>query len=371
MIGKFAKRTGSLALLGAAAVAAIAFFGGANQPDAVDASSPGTTVAPILSCPNVNGSADNKVLVGDIVEVVKAYFKDYAIQAGEPPGTSDYVPMYDLNAPYNPATATGGNQRVDDIVAVVNAYFDTCPLVDTQVAQATLWAIDMDGNLGNGKQPVPQFENEAAIEAIGYYRTTTDVPGQGVHYVNMENWDGVFDPRAPEGLVYNNGRLAAQLYVADAEVVGLGSHSPGPCGPPCPGAEYGVELETAGDGPQCNPACSWDGTETWHLHHYLCTVNVGMASAIAFPGALAPGIADSAASCESYSDSVTNPDAPECTIPVTVQPCWGWQLNSGWMGHLYNWYPNNNLSADTGGPNGRFTDCFPDSEGWKATNCPG
>jgi hypothetical protein len=251
---------------------------------------------------------------------------------------------------------------------------------------------------------VPQLEDEAEIEAIGYYLASTDVQGQGKHYVNNQNWDGVFDPRAPEGLVYNNGRLVAQLYVADANVVGLGTHTVGPCSPGCAGAEYNIELETAADGPQCSPACSWDGAEVWHLHHYLCTINIGTATAAAIPGSFAPSVGNSLAACDAYSDSQTSPDAPLCSVPVTTQPCYQWQQHSGWMGHLYNWIPNANripdqATEDLGDPqgqgpctdgidngldgltdgadpdctytNGRFADCYPDVEGWKATNCPG
>jgi hypothetical protein len=316
------------------------------------------------------------VVIADILAVVQAYFKDW-------PSTS-YVYMYDLNAPYNPQSPSGtGQQRIDDILAVLGQYFVICPAVDTEVALATKWAMDMDLDPSNGLQPVPQLESEAALEAIGYYRTTTDVPGQGVHYVNNENWDGVFDPTAPEGLVYVGGRLSAQLYVADAPTVGLGTHGGAVCdmrdppGPPpfgyyCDGAEYGIELEDAADGPQCDPACSWIGPEEWHLHHFLCSYNIGTPSATAIPGSLAPSIGDSEANCQTFSNSVTNPDAPECTVPVTAQPCWSWSKDSGWMGHLYNWIPNANRIPDVNGTmNGRFADCFPDEDNWKATNCPG
>jgi len=45
-------------------------------------------------------------------------------------------------------------------------------------------------------------------------------------------------------------------------------------------------------------------------------------------------------------------------------------MNVGWMGYLWNWLPNANGLADVNGTtNGRFADCFPDSEGWKAHDC--
>jgi hypothetical protein len=328
----------------------------------------------------VNGSADNKVLVGDIVDVVKAYFKDYAIQAGEPPGTSDYVPMYDLNAPYNPATATGGNQRVDDIVAVVNAYFDTCPLVDTQVAQAVRWAIDTDGNPSNGNQPVPQFENESALLTLGYVALSTiDVPGQGVHYAKLDAWDGVFDPAEPEGLVYNDGRLAAHLYVVNGADVGWVPEDPGPNQGPCgDGIDNGGDGFTDGADSDCvlgapsgpppddvdidsftycgaGATCSWATSEGWHLHHNLCIIHIGKPNA----------------------QLTVTPDDPTCAFAnsQSCHPsgCGTYLFNSriGWMGHLYSWYPNANRVPDVNGTmNGRFADCFPDTEGWKPYNCP-
>ncbi len=345
-----------LALLGLVA-AVILLTGTVISPKGTQAATPGGAVTPLLSCPNVDASADNKVLVGDILPVVAAYFKDWP--------ANNYYYLYDLTAPYNPSAPAGtGLQRVDDIIAVVNEYFTVCPLVDTQIAAASKWGIDVDGNPGNGNQPLPIMENEAALEALHYYQGSNDVPGQGVHYVNVDNWDGTFNPAAPEGLVYQNGRLAAQLYVTDGTAVGWGTHAAGPCSP-CPGAEHGIELETAIDGPQCNPACSWDGPEGWHLHHYLCTVHIGTSSALAIPGAFAPSISDTQAHCASFAGE------PECTVPVTTQPCYRWGKDVGWMGHLWNWLPNANQVADIGGNNGRFADCFPDAEGWKAYDCPG
>ncbi len=371
MVSSIFGRAWIVGLLGIAA-AVFVFASSGNPPEPASAASPGATVSTLLSCPNVDASADHKVLVGDILGVVQAYFKDYPIAGSEPPGTSDYVLMYDLAGPYNPQAPAGtGLQRVDDILAVVNAYFTVCPAVDTEVARATRWALDIDGNPGNGMQPVPQIQSEAAIEAVGYYQASNDVPGQGVHYFKIENWDGTFDPTAPEGLVYNNGRLAAQLYVADGATVGLGSHAPNACFTPptpsgCPGKVDGIDLEPPGTGPDCSPACSWLGPEKWHMHYYLCTYSIGTSAAFALPGSFAPGVGDTEAHCASYAGQ------PACTEPITVQPCYVWGATAGWMGHLYNWYPNANRIADVNATtNGRFADCFPDAEGWKNANCPG
>jgi hypothetical protein len=294
----------------------------------------------------VDASPDNKVAVGDILAIVQAYFHDW-------PATN-YYPLYDLVAPYNPAIAgppyTGGKIRVDDILNVVNQYFDICPLADTQVAAASKWGI----------QNIPVMENPAALHALHYYEASSDVPGQGTHYVNMDNWDGTFNPAAPEGLVYTNGRIAAQLYVVDgnAPAIGWGTFAAGSC---CPAAQHGIDLESAvSGGPNCSPACSWDGPEGWHLHHYLCTVHIGTPSSLAVPTFATQG------NCATYSGG-----EPLCTVPITTTPCYQWGKDIGWMGHLWNWLPNDNQISDVDSTmNGRFADCFPDTEGWKAYNCP-
>jgi hypothetical protein len=312
-----------------------------GQQQAAESSSPGTTVSPLLSCPNVDGSVDNKVLIADILSVVQAYFQDYPDE--------DYTYLYDVVGPYNPETGLGGIQRVDDILHVLGRYFDVCPVVDTEVARATIWGID---NL-------PVFEDASALRDLGYLKGSFDVPGQGVHYVNLDNWDGIFDPAAPEGIVYQDGRLAAQLYVTDGNIVGWGDHAA--TGWPPPAVPHEVALEGDSDGPQCSPKCSWDGDfDGWHLHYYLCTTDIGTPNASAIPGF------QTAAQCQGFGGG-----DPECTIPVTVTPCYRWASTVGWMGHLWNWLPNANRIPDVNGmQNGRFADCFPDGGSWKDFNCP-
>ena len=64
------------------------------------------------------------------------------------------------------------------------------------------------------------------------------------------------------------------------------------------------------------------------------------ASAVAIPGAFAPSVGDTQAHCATYSGSNPTgpPDDPQCTVPVTTQPCYSWAKDFGWMGHLWNWY---------------------------------
>ena len=353
-------------------LAAIAFSIVALPSTRTESASPGQTVSTLLTCPNVDASTDNKVLVGDILGVVQAYFKDWP--------STNYVYMYDLAGPYNPQTSTGGQQRVDDILAVVQSYFDVCPLADTQVARATRWALDTDENPGNGMQPVPQIENAGALLALGYVGiSTVDVPGQGVHYSKGSLWDGNFNPAAPEGLVYNNGRLAAQLYVMNGANVGWLTEDPGPNAGPC-----GDSIDNGSDGftdgadsdcvlgPPTGPpvtdinidplaycgagvGCSWATEEGWHLHYRLCIVHIGTPSA-------------------HFQPMPEGSDHQDCKDVNTNTPGGGTAAyfdRMGWMGHLWNWFPNNNMETDVNGtPNGRFADCFPDSQGWKAHNCP-
>jgi hypothetical protein len=318
----------------------------------------------------VDASADHRVAVGDILAVVQAFFKDYP--------STDYVFMYDLANPYNPVTGSGGQQRVDDILSVVGRFFDTCPAVDTEAAQATRWGLDTDPGTP-GKQPVPQIENASALAALGYIAlSATDVPGQGVHYAKLSAWDGDFDPAEPEGLVYNDGRLAAHLYVVNGDNVGWVPEDPGPNEGPC-----GDGIDNGGDGftdaadadcqlgaPSGTPPddvdidafaycggdpCSWSMDEGWHLHYNLCIIHIGK------PNAQLTVTPDDA-TCAAANNTSCHPSG-----------CGTYLFNDriGWMGHLWVWYPNANRVPDVNGSmNGRFADCFPDSQGWKSYNCP-
>ena len=299
----------------------------------VQASNPGTVPAPLLSCPDF--SADGQVdLLNDVFAI--AFLFDSTA------GDGDYHVLYDAGL------ADGHIDLVNDIFEVALRFGEFCPAVDVEVAKATLWGIET----------LPATENPAALAAIGYYRGSTDVPGQGGHYVRLQNWDGVFDPEAPEGLVYNDGKLVAQLYVVAGDIVGWGTPPPSPSSP----SVHNVNIDSF-----CTPQppntthCSWSADEGWHDHHNLCTVHIGTPGAIAIPGF-------SSSSCAGFSGG-----EPLCTVPVTVTPCYRWDDLVGWMGHLWNHQLNPNWvdeDGDTVPDNGRFADCFPDFEGWKASNCP-
>ncbi len=282
--------------------------------------SPGTAVAPLLSCPNVDGSSNNRVGVADIIAVRQAYGNDWP--------SDDYLYLLDLHDPYNEATGQGGVQRVDDVMAVVGRYFDVCPRVDTEIASATRWVLR--------DEPGLLTEDAQLLADLGYSRGLLDIPGQGLHYFNYPRWyDGEFDLENPEGLLYVDGKLVAQLYLSNGNYFGWG---------PEPPPVEGVDLDLF-----CSPQpCSWSNdsggepVDTWHLHEGLCTVARGT------PYESSTRMQDAEA-CEAYHNSLGHGGT------------WNFVERVGWMNHLWNWHPNTN---------GRFADCFPDVEGWKAHNCP-
>ncbi len=351
----------ALALLG------LGLLGASALPRVSESASPGGTVAPLLSCPNVDGSANNRVGVADIIAVRQAYGQNWP--------STNYHYLFDLVNPYNDDTGQGGVQRVDDVLAVVQRYFDICPAVDTEVASATLWAMEN----------IPVTEDAAALADVGYYLASTDVPGQGKHYIKFPNYDGNFEPNAPEGLVYDDGRFAAQLYVVNGSDVGWVEdyESPQSQGGPCwdgidngddgsadivdadcgSGDPGGGPLDDVNIDPLCQDSpCSWSGAEGWHLHYRLCTVHIGTPFAAAIP--LGPG--SDANDCQEFQ---TTTAANACGADVPL--CWTFNLRVGWMGHLWNHLGNSNRVGDVGGTmNGRFADCYPDGGGWKAHNCP-
>jgi hypothetical protein len=241
-----------IALLAAFAVVVVLF----SQSAPSRASNPPSQAIPILDCPDVDGNGS--VTAGDIARVVGKF--------GTSDGNAGYHPLYDVGSPVGAVTA-------GDLAAAVVDFGDnngngSCPLVDTEIAQATLWALE--------DHPAILNQNDGALAALGYYQASFYVPGQGIHYVNRDNWDGVYDPTAPEGLVYVDNKLMAQLYVIDGDVVGWG-----PVVPPPPDQ---IDIDEFCVPPVGETTCSWAGDEDgWHWHVDLCTRHIGMPSASAIP----------------------------------------------------------------------------------------
>jgi len=285
---------------------------------------------------------------------------------------------------------------VADILAVVNKYNIACPLVDTQIAKATRAIGDplymdilcddagaleyqMAVNCGGDEQFLT--EDASFLSSRGYQSTGIDVPGQGVHYVKAGLFDGVFNPVRPEGLVYNNGALMAQLYYGEGDVIGWGTDPDNNKGAVDTDA-FPCTLDPAAPP---NIGCGWDGAhDGWHWHRNLCTTGIGTNPSIT--------IMPSQQACSDWGlqRGIT------CTFPPTPSFTCNWQPTVGWMGHLWNWLPNANYTnavnpntlgcqngntwpacGECGGglcaageANGRFADCFPDAQNWNAYNCP-
>ncbi|MEX1254839.1 MAG: hypothetical protein WEE64_10900, partial [Dehalococcoidia bacterium] len=251
-------------------LAAALLFASLGAP-AAQATHP-TTPRPLINCADVSG--DGSVSIGDVGSVVGKFglgSPDYSAVVG------GYHPLYDLVA--------DGSISVGDIGSTVSDFGLTCSAVapqDTQIALASLWGwgatagLPMSCTTGNASPP--QTLNQAALNAIGYYGGSSDVPGQGVHYVKYANWDDVFDPCRPEGLVYEGvgGKLVAQLYVTDGNDVDIGWGDWEATTFPPGASPDNIDLELDTTGPECSPDCSWAGAyDGWHLHYYLCTVAIG------------------------------------------------------------------------------------------------
>jgi hypothetical protein len=368
------------ALLGGLAFGLIAFLALLPAAKPRTAGATANPLAPLLTCPNVDGSDNNKVTVADILSVVKKFPKEY--------GQTGYGPLWDLVSPYNSTSPTGtGKITVADIIAVIGQYNVTCPVVDTEVAKATraigdplfmdilcddAGALKYQAAVNCGGDEQFLTENASFLSSRGYFSTGIDVPGQGLHYVNLGLFDGVFNPVRPEGLVYNNGALMAQLYYGEGDVIGWGTDRDNNKG------AVNTDAFPCTPDPAAPPTigCGWDGAnDGWHWHKNLCTTGIGTNPSIT--------IMPSQQACSDWGAirGIT------CTFPPTPNFTCNWQPTVGWMGHLWNWLPNANYTnAVDPGPNGlqectaqycaatesngRFADCFPDAQNWNAYNCP-
>jgi hypothetical protein len=359
-----------------AALAAVMFLTSGSRPHSAEATA--NPLPPLIACPNMDASPDNKVTVADILTVVSHYGKSY--------GQPGYEYLWDSLTPYNSTSpANTGSLTVADILYVVNHYGNTCPLLETQIATATRAIADPTFSsmlcdptfataMNCGGDPQFLTENVGFLSGKGYLRGSTDVPGQGIHYINMSIWDGLFNPAHPEGLVYKGGVLVAQLYYAEGDVVGWS-----------PNAINNVRAVntdsfcTPVGGEPPGTGCGWSGTlDGWHWHANLCTWAIGTPSAVALPGPTSQAICAATAAGAGHPCAAFYPAAGwNCT----------WKAGVGYMGHLWNWLPNADYtSAQDPGPsglgdcqvaycntlenNGRFADCFPDGSTWKAYDCP-
>jgi hypothetical protein len=350
------------------ALGAVFLAASLSPADVALANHPNVALPLLSQCPDVNG--DGTISGGDISKIVSKFGTNST-------NLATYRLLYDISTTADGAV-TGG-----DISAVVARFgINTTQqpgkcMTDYQIAAATLAIMDSTysnmtycgGNCGGDAQFLT--ENASFLATKSYYRASTDVPGQGVHYVNYTYFtDNIFNPTKPEGLVYDNGRLAAQLYFVNGGAVGWGPEPPPP---------DQVDIDAF-----CTPisgqtACSWANIvhpvtlvpmqpDRYHVHFNLCTVAIGTPDAAAIPGV------SSQAQCDSLQNTYCS------------GPCGGthtWNARVGWMSHLWNHlvyndpaYSNTtiegnpaNVEHDLNG-NGRFADCYPDTGHYGAWNCP-
>jgi hypothetical protein len=200
---------------------------------------------------------------------------------------------------------------------VVVVFGEPCPLLETQVARATLWAVR--------DHPEVLVENANALAKLGYVQFSQELANQGTHYIQAPvAWDGAFDPEQPEGLVYRGGKLAAQLYYIEGDAIGWG---------PEPAPKGGVDIDSI-----CAPvACSWSGGgDLWHMHTDHCLLNMGMSQATTHTAA-------SETECEMLHNA------------SGFGGEWYWDSRFGWMNHVWNHVLNPAVNPLDHG-NGRFVD---------------
>lgn len=296
------KKVAGPVLVGAAILLLMSSLPEANGARA--ATPPSETVTgSLLTCPDVD--PNGLINITDILRVASRF------------GGGAH-PLYDLNG--------DGVVNINiDILGTAGQFGQACPALDTQIAKATL-------------ATMPYLTlNVATLEAAGYYRSTTDVPDQGIHYTNDSLVDNVFNPEQPEGLVYNStGNLAALFYVMAGDTT-VGAAGVGWFGQPAHAEKCNIDLQCGSTPVTCgSTTCSWSGSEDpWHSHGNLCVILVGQPQAAAYHPL--GGDAD----CPDEADN-------GCILPVL--DCNRYYDPYGWMNHLW---------AHKLNSNGRFADCIP------------
>ena len=262
---------------------------------------------PLLNCSDVN--ADGHVDGFDIGAVVTKFGTVYP--------NENYLLLYDVWG--------GGNVDGFDIGKVVVDFGRVCPLIETQVAQATLALIGAYGG--------PDLRDPAQAAAAGYIQDSQDVPQMGIHLDNplyLTAWpnccslglpgeDTESQLIHPVGLVYAEApgggpdELIGGWYLAPNDEVCAFYGIPGPCQSSAE-QPLGFGLTNADEDNQ-DPVGAQLG---WHTHPWLCVWNWGTTSALVF-------------------ENVAQQD---CESSGGI-----WFSTYGWMLHLYNVIPN---------PAGRF-----------------
>lgn len=289
----------------------------------------------LLNCADVD--ANGSVSIGDVMLVVSK-FGTHAVQDDDGkfvPGPG-YMLLYDLDG--------GGAVSIGDISTVVVHFGRSCPLIETQVAAATLAMAGLPPFDSN-----PDLRNWSEAEADGWEQTTEYVPAMGIHVQSLQGLTQDFNHLTPVGLVYTatapnpfapgvpdvpDDLIGAYFVVPIPEVCaefandpnsGIFGIDPQDCSSTIPEGFDGVLDNNPAQGGPGGPFA------TWHDHTGLCTGNIGT---------------NDARVAETGSQSEASEDA---CLDGTLFPCGAsgcfWFDTYGFMMHLYNFIPN---------PNGRF-----------------
>ena len=264
--------------------------------------SAGPAWPPLLNCPDVTG--DGPVDFDDFLALLSNYGTSYP--------DPDYLLLYDW--------APNGAVDFFDFLVLLQNYGQTCPLIESQVALATLAAMKY-------RDPTQAF-------ADGYTWGSQYVPQMGVHLINPTiqiQYTNFYDPvngedqlRHPVGLVYSEtspgsnqpDELVGVWYVVPVQAVCDFYVMPGPCQSNTDSPVGFGETNTDEDNTNLNAI-----QQGWHTHAGLCVRDWGTI--------------DAAVVGEGGSES-------NCYGPRSGDY---WFSTYGWMMHLYNFIPN---------PDGRF-----------------
>jgi len=353
----------------------------------IQASHPSDAPRYLLNCPDVDGNG--AAVIGDISRIVDRFGKGHnpsfpytAVRDTNDPRGYGYHPLFDISGSNPNDPRANGSISIGDIAAAVSDFGLPCATLspaDSEIARATLDVIDATYH-PPASLNLPDFpgdpgllvENTALLASKGYFLGSADVPGQGKHYINpIYNADNLYYETTPEGLVYNDGKLSAQLYYIEGDNVSTDGDPPeggvgwGPEPPPI--EQVNIDAFCAPNYP--NTRCSWGAAATtpsevqadgWHLHENLCTLGIGTPDVMNWR-------TDTDQAC---ADLQANGIDVPVNDPVHPDPFGGyysWESRVGWMGHMWNHMLNVNVNSEDLLDNGRFADCFPDPWGTEPT----
>ncbi len=281
------------------AITVVAVFAVSGSPR--QASAGGAPWPPLLNCPDVTG--DGPVDFFDFLALLQNYGTEYP--------DADFYYLYDW--------APNGAVDFFDFLVLLQNYGQTCPLMDSQVAQATLATM--------------QYQNCQDAVTDGYAPGTGGVyvPNMGIHISKIPNMSTTFDLEKPFGLVctetFTGSRVVDQLiglwYIIPVESTGTLYGRPPPY--------QADDVQPVGFGTSNTDEDNTDDLNAiqqgWHTHPNLCVGSGFLLELGEAPNSSWHDPNDAVHECLAHRDG---------TILV---PLYGWML------HLYNFTPN---------PAGRF-----------------